>query len=88
MIERTKMRYVSCPVCGRILMKCQGQCSIEITCAKCNKEIIALVDEERIMVLENKRGTDKGGKNGQVKVSMAKGYPDMKETPMKKAVSY
>ena len=27
MIERKEKRYVSCPVCGRILLKCQGKCS-------------------------------------------------------------
>lgn len=40
MIERKDKRYVSCPVCGRHLMKCQGQCSIDITCGKCNREIV------------------------------------------------
>lgn len=38
MIERKDKRYVSCPVCGRHLMKCQGQCSIDITCGKCNRQ--------------------------------------------------
>lgn len=52
MIDRKDKRYVSCPVCGRILMKCQGQCNIDITCGKCNREIVVLVDEERVMVLE------------------------------------
>lgn len=69
MIERKEKRYVSCPVCGRILMKCQGTCNIEITCGKCNREIVALVDEERVMVLENRRG---GTGQGQVKVSRRK----------------
>ena len=55
MIDRKDKRYVSCPVCGRILMKCQGQCNIDITCGKCNREIVVLVDEERVMVLENRR---------------------------------
>ena len=50
MIDRKDKRYVSCPVCGRILMKCQGQCNIDITCGKCNREIVVLVDEERVMV--------------------------------------
>ena len=47
MIDRKDKRYVSCPVCGRILMKCQGQCNIDITCGKCNREIVVLVDEEK-----------------------------------------
>ena len=38
MIERKDKRYVSCPVCGRHLMKCQGQCNIEVTCSKCNRD--------------------------------------------------
>lgn len=69
MIERKEKRYVSCPVCGRILMKCQGTCNIEITCGKCNREIVVLIDEERVMVLENRRG---GTGRGQVKVSRRK----------------
>ena len=48
MIERKDKRYVSCPVCGRHLMKCQGQCNIDITCGKCNREIVVIVDEERV----------------------------------------
>jgi phage FluMu protein Com len=72
MTDRKEKRYVSCPVCGRILMKCQGQCNIEITCGKCNKEIVALVDEERVIVLENRRGTGKDGRTGQVRVSVPK----------------
>ena len=51
--SRKDKRFISCPVCGRILMKCQGVCDLEITCGKCNSEIVALVDEERVMVLEN-----------------------------------
>ena len=72
MIDRKDKRYVSCPVCGRILMKCQGQCNIDITCGKCNREIVVLVDEERVMVLENRRGSEKDGKAGQVRVSVQK----------------
>lgn len=26
-----------------------GQCNIDITCGKCNKEIVVLVDEERVI---------------------------------------
>lgn len=69
MIERKEKRDVSCPVCGRILMKCQGTCNIEITCGKCNREIVALIDEERVMVLENRRGRTG---SGQVMVSRRK----------------
>lgn len=31
MLDRKDKRFVSCPVCGRILMKCQGECNIDIT---------------------------------------------------------
>lgn len=84
MIARKDKRYVSCPVCGRHLMKCQGQCNIEITCGKCNREIVALVDEERVMVLENRRGHSG---NGQVKVSVRKSK-NCKMQPMQVAVNY
>ena len=59
MEERKIKKYASCPVCGRILMKCQGMCNIDITCGKCNKEIVIIIDEERVMVLENRRVTRK-----------------------------
>ena len=70
MVDRKDKRYVSCPVCGKILMKCQGQCNVEITCSKCNREIVALIDEERVMVLENRRGSGKDSRAGQVRVSV------------------
>lgn len=70
MVDRKDKRYVSCPVCGKILMKCQGQCNVEITCSKCNREIVALIDEERVMVLENRRGSGKDARAGQVRVSV------------------
>lgn len=31
MTERVKMRYVSCPSCGKQLFKVAGNCSVEIT---------------------------------------------------------
>ncbi len=72
MIDRKDKRFVSCPVCGRVLMKCQGMCNLEITCGKCNREIVAIVDDERVMVLENRRGSCKGAGSGQVRVSVQK----------------
>ena len=72
MIERKDKRYVSCPVCGRLLMKCDGQCSVEITCVKCGRDIVALVDNDRIMVLENRRSYGRQDKKGEVKVSISK----------------
>ena len=50
MIERKDKRYVSCPVCGRILMKCQGMCNIDITCGKCNKEIVIIIFQLNIQI--------------------------------------
>lgn len=85
MIDRKDKRFVSCPVCGRILMKCQGECNIEITCGKCNREIVAFVDNERVMVLENRRGN---GQVGQVKVSVQKTKCCKQMQPMKRAVNY
>ena len=87
MVDRKDKRYVSCPVCGKILMKCQGQCNVEITCSKCNREIVALIDEERVMVLENRRGSGKEARAGQVRVSVQK-TKSQKMVPVKKAVNY
>ena len=72
MLDRKDKRFVSCPVCGRILMKCQGECNIDITCGRCNREIVVLVDNERVMVLENRRGSGKDAGTGQVRVSVQK----------------
>ena len=88
MIERKDKRYVSCPVCGRHLMKCQGQCNIEVTCSKCNRDIVVLVDEERVMVLENRRGSGKNEKAGQVRVSVSKSKNPQKTEQFKRAANY
>lgn len=87
MVDRKDKRYMSCPVCGKILMKCQGQCNIEITCSKCNREIVALIDEERVMVLENRRGSGMDARAGQVRVSVQK-TKSQKMVSVKKAVNY
>lgn len=50
--SRKDKRFISCPVCGRILMKCQGVCDLEITCGKCNSEIVVLVDAESGILLK------------------------------------
>ena len=88
MIERKDKRYVSCPVCGRHLMKCQGQCSIDITCGKCNREIVVIVDEERVMVLENRRTTGKNEGAGQVRISVQKKKDPQKTDQLKRAANY
>ena len=87
MVDRKDKRYVSCPVCGKILMKCQGQCNVEITCSKCNREIVALIDEERVMVLENRRGRSKDARAGQVRVSVQK-PKSQRMVQVKKTVNY
>lgn len=88
MIERKEKRYVSCPVCGRHLMKCQGQCNIEVTCNKCNRDIVVLVDEEKVMVLENRRGPERNEKLGQVRVSVSKPKNPQKTEQLKRASSF
>lgn len=84
---RRDKRYVSCPVCGRILMKCQGKCSIDITCGKCNREIAVMVDNERVMVLENRRDA-KNGRAGEVRISVAKTKDTKQMEPMKRVANY
>ena len=44
--------YISCSICGRYLLKCQGQCSIELTCNKCNKKMLVFVENKKIVVME------------------------------------
>ena len=55
---------------------------MEITCGKCNSEIVALVDEARVMVLENRRDSNR---MGQVKVSVQKTKGGKKMQPMQRA---
>ena len=72
MMERKDKKYVSCPVCGRLLIKCGGKCSMEIACTKCGRDIVAVVDNDRVMVLENRRSPGKNDKEGQVRISVSK----------------
>lgn len=58
MTERVKMRYVSCPSCGKQLFKVAGNCSVEITCVRCKKEIVGVVDEIYMKIFENCRGKE------------------------------
>ena len=87
MIERKEKRYVTCPVCGRHLLKCQGVCSMDITCGNCNKDLVAIVDEEKVIVLENRRGSVKNARAGQVKISVQKSRGSRKMEPLKRAVN-
>ena len=83
MIKRIDKRYVSCPVCGRTLMKCQGSCNIEITCMKCNRDIVVLSDDEKVVLMENRRGKAGSKDPGCVRVSVQKNT-----VPEIKAASY
>ena len=58
MTERVKMRYVSCPSCGKQLFKVAGNCSVETTCVRCKKEIVGVVDEIYMKIFENCRGKE------------------------------
>jgi len=87
MTDRRVSRYVSCPVCGKVLFKGYGNCNIEVTCTTCKRDIVALIDDEKVMVLENRRGSRKDANPGQVRVSVQKTKsPQM--APVKKAANY
>ena len=87
MSDREVERYVSCPVCGRVIMKCQGTCKIEVTCPKCSSEIIASMDKEKLMIWENRKEIQ-GGRAGQVSVSVSKGKKPITDKNIKKAACY
>ena len=61
--ERMK-KYVNCPVCGKLLMKCIGQCNVDIICSKCNSNIAVFVDAEGFRIQENRNGNVIGKKAG------------------------
>lgn len=77
MIERSAKRYVSCPICGRVLMKGRGVSDIEVTCNKCRREISVIIEEERVSVFENRRGTENDRHSDQVRISVPKGKTSM-----------
>ena len=87
MIDRKDKRFVSCPVCGRILFKGYGNCNIEVTCSTCKRDIVALLDDEKVMVLENRRGSRKDAGAGQVRVSVQK-TKSQKMASVKRAANY
>ena len=62
MDKEIKMRYVSCPSCGKQLLKVTGNCSVEITCIRCRKEIVGIVDEIYMKIFENDREKEPGKK--------------------------
>ena len=52
-----------------------------------DREIVVLVDEERVMVLENRRESGRNNKAGQVRISVQKKNPP-EPSQMKKAANY
>lgn len=60
MTERVKMKYVNCPACDKQLFKVSGNCSVELTCSRCRKEIVGVVDEVYMRIFENCRGKKPG----------------------------
>lgn len=69
MIEGVNRRTIYCPICGRALIRCRGSFDIQISCPKCNKELVILMDVEKISIQENQRDSTKG-KPGAAKVIM------------------
>ena len=56
MKEVIKMKYVSCPSCGKQLLKVAGNCT------RCRKEIVGIVDEIYMKIFENDREKEPGRK--------------------------
>ena len=46
------MKYVSCPVCGKLLFKVSGRCKVEVICKKCRKKIVGEIDERHVHIFE------------------------------------
>ena len=71
MIERTNKRSIHCPVCGRYLLKAKDGSDIEVTCDKCNSEIIAKVTDGMVAASEDRRGK-LPTRSGAVSISVSK----------------
>lgn len=71
MIERTNKRSIHCPVCGRYLLRAKDGSDIEVTCEKCNSEIIAKVTDGMVAASEDRRGKP-STRSGAVSFSMNK----------------
>lgn len=56
MIERAVKRSIHCPVCGRYLLRANDGAEIEITCEKCDSDIIARVIDGMVSASEDRRG--------------------------------
>ena len=53
MVEKDNIRCVSCPSCGKQLFKVTGNCSIEIRCTRCKKEIVGIIDDVYMKIYQN-----------------------------------
>lgn len=62
MIERALKRSIHCPVCGRYLLKSSDGAEIEVTCEKCNSDIIATVVDGMVSAAEDRRDKMLSGK--------------------------
>ena len=56
MTDRIEKRYLSCPWCNKILLRCEGKCTIEVRCQKCNRDMVVIIDDFQYTVFQNRRG--------------------------------
>ena len=72
MLEAVDLRYINCPACGRVLMKCRGSCCIDITCFKCSMDFLIRMDDGSLVFMESSHEDRKSGNRAYAKVSMKK----------------
>ncbi len=58
MIERVSKKHVHCPCCGKHLLTVNGDCSLEIPCPRCKRDIVGIIDDVKVMTFEERRGKD------------------------------
>ena len=71
-IERMDRKYASCPVCGHFLLNAHGRCCLEVNCDKCSTDVVVLVDDERVIVMKDRRADKKLRNTRCVKSSIAR----------------
>lgn len=54
MIKADGKMVITCLKCGKILMKCKGNCVLDVPCGKCKCMVRVTVDEEEITLKEIK----------------------------------
>lgn len=47
-----RIKYIHCSSCGRYLLKCRGNCEIEVSCRKCNRNIKAICSNDEVTLIE------------------------------------